>query len=226
MDILESFGLWADQNEIVLDSDKAHFAFLFLLDTSAKMCGEALYKINEALNAFLKSNTLDEETKRRVDISIIEFNSNARVVQDFVPVSQMSPITLTASGCAAMGEGINLAIDKVKQRMRFYAEIGTPYYKPWIFMITDSDSIDDISVSKKRISQEEERKRIRFLSVGLPYCRESSLLSISDLCIKIDDFKDFEAFFGWVEKLILYHSCERPETNPDYPDFPQGIRVF
>lgn len=225
----DSFECFDNQKIIIDNFIEPHLLLVFLLDTSAKMCGEALYNINEALNAFIKSNTLDEETKRRVDISIIEFNSNARVVQDFVPFSQMSPITLSASCCVVVGDSINFAIDRVKQRTRFYAEIGTPYYKPWIFMITDSNPTDDISVAKKRISQEEKKKRIRFLSVGLPYCMESSLLSISDLCIKIDDFKDFEAFFGWVEKLILYHYCARPELSPDYPDypdFPQSIRVI
>lgn len=54
---------------------------------------------------------MDEIASRSVDITIIEFNETAQVVQDFTPISQMQPVTLSAKRGTAMGAGINLTVD-------------------------------------------------------------------------------------------------------------------
>ena len=132
-------------------------ACVLLLDTSSSMIGEPINSLNKALKDFKEQTSLDEFAQKRVDIAIIEFNDKARVVQEFTPLPQLQPVCLSAVGCTAMGEGINLAIDKVKERNRFYASMGTPCFKPWIFMITDGAPTDDISVARQRIIDEESK---------------------------------------------------------------------
>ena len=134
--------------------NEPHMACVLLLDTSSSMWGDPINSLNKAINDFKEQTALDELAQKRVDIAIIEFNDTACVVQDFTPLPQLQPVSLSAAGCTAMGEGINLAIDKVKERNRFYASMGTPCFKPWIFMITDGVPTDDISAARQRIKYE------------------------------------------------------------------------
>ena len=147
-----------------------HMACVLLLDTSGSMSGAPIASLNKAINDFKEQTSMDELAQKRVDIAIIEFNDSARVVQDFTPLPQLQPVTLSATGCTAMGAGINLAIDKVKERNRFYNDMGTPCFKPWIFMITDGAPTDDISAARQRILDEESKGshgKLKFWAVGV-----------------------------------------------------------
>ena len=115
--------------------NEAHLACVLLLDTSGSMSGSPIGSLNQALQDFKEKVSLDEMAKKRVDIAIVEFNDKARVVQDFTPISEMSSVTLRAKGNTSMGAGVNLAIDMVKERNRYYNSLGTPVFKPWIFDI-------------------------------------------------------------------------------------------
>ena len=106
----------------ILAPNEPHMACVLLLDTSGSMSGTPIASLNKAINDFKEQTSLDELAQKRVDIAIIEFNDTVRVVQDFTPLPQLQPVTLSATGCTAMGEAINVAIDKVKERNRFYKE--------------------------------------------------------------------------------------------------------
>lgn len=114
-----------------------HLACVLLLDTSGSMSGDPINSLNNAIKDFKTKTSMDDLAQKRVDIAIITFDDHAQLVQDFTPISQMETKELKTGGCTNMPEGINLAIDKVKERNRFYASMGTPCFKPWIFMISD-----------------------------------------------------------------------------------------
>ncbi len=218
-------------NEIpyaVLSPNEAHLAFVLLLDTSGSMNGDPISRLNRAIRELKENLANDEIALRRVDVAIIEFNDHARVVQDFTPLAEMQPVTLVAKGCTAMGEGINLAIDKVKERNRFYDSMGTPCYRPWIMMITDGAPTDDITSARERIIQEENKDtygKIKFFAVGVPGYKEEILTSISKRCIALDEAK-FDNFFNWVGKSMVTISVSRVDENPQLPNLPEDAHVI
>lgn len=171
---------------------------------------------------------MDELAQKRVDIAIIEFNDTARVVQDFTPLPQLQPVTLSAAGCTAMGEGINLAIDKVKERNGFYASMGTPCFKPWIFMITDGAPTDDISAARQRILDEENKGsygKLKFWAVGVPGYSKETLQSLTKRCIALDEAK-FSGIFDWMSESMVAISVSRVDENPQLPNLPKGAQVI
>ena len=147
-----------DVDDITAPNEQ-HLACVLLLDTSGSMNEKGsmdvspIDSLNKAINDFKELTAKDELAQKRVDIAVIEFNTTARIIQDFTPLPQFQPINLTASGLTAMGEGINLAIDKVKERNKFYHSIGTPWFRPWIFMITDGADTDYLSIASQRINE-------------------------------------------------------------------------
>lgn len=208
--------------------NEPHMACVLLLDTSSSMSGDPINSLNKAINDFKEQTSMDELAQNRVDIAIIEFNDIAHVVQDFTPLQQLQPVSLSAVGCTAMGEGINLAIDKVKERNRFYASMGTPCFKPWIFMITDGAPTDDISVARQRIIDEESKGshgKLKFWAIGVPGYSRETLTSLTKRCIALNEAK-FNGIFNWLSESMVAISVSRVDENPQLSNLPNDAQVI
>lgn len=208
--------------------NEPHMACVLLLDTSSSMSGDPINSLNKAINDFKEQTSLDELAQKRVDIAIIEFNDNARVVQDFTPLPQLQPVSLSANGYTAMGEGINLAIDKVKERNRFYSSMGTPCFKPWIFMITDGAPTDDISAARQRIMDEESKGshgKLKFWAIGVPGYSKETLTSLTKRCIALNEAK-FNGIFNWLSESMVAISVSRVDENPQLSNLPNDAQVI
>ena len=93
--------------------------------------------MNAGINGFKEAVCRDKITSNGLDVAIVEFNSNVRIVQDWCPVEYMKSVNLIANGGTDIESGLRQAIDMVRERMHFYWEvIGADTYKPWIIMIT------------------------------------------------------------------------------------------
>lgn len=208
-----------------------HIACVLLLDTSGSMSGAPIDSLNKAINDFKTQTSMDEFAQKRVDIAIIEFNDSAHVVQEFTPLPQLETVTLSSYGCTAMGAGINLAIDKVKERNRFYATWGTPCFQPWIFMITDGAPTDDISSARQRIIEEEskgEHGKLKFWAVGVPGYNRETLTSLTKRCIELDDkTKSFEGIFDWLSESISIISVSQVDAQSiPLPNLPSDAHTI
>ena len=113
----------ANDNIGISNPQEPHLACVFLLDISGSMSGTPIENLNEGIRKFKEEVMMDDLARSRIDIAIVTFESNVRIVQDFVPLSRMEPITLTAMGYTKMADGINTAIDLVKDRNRFYKKM-------------------------------------------------------------------------------------------------------
>lgn len=69
----------------IASPNEPHLACVLLVDTSSSMAGNSIKSLNESINRFMDETSTDDLAQRRVDISIVEFNSSTRVVQEFTP---------------------------------------------------------------------------------------------------------------------------------------------
>ena len=195
----------------IANPGEPHLACVLLLDTSGSMSGPPINSLNQALQDFKNKVSMDELAQKRVDIAIVEFNSTVRVVQNFTPISEMTPISLSATGSTAMGEGINTAIDLVKERNRFYNELGTPVFKPWIFMITDGGPTDDIEGAISRIQLEENKGshgKLKFFALGVPGYDKATMFRITNRVMELQD-ANFSSIFNWMSESMVAISVSR-----------------
>ncbi len=205
-----------------------HLACVLLLDTSGSMSGSAIESLNQAVNDFKTQTSLDELAKKRVDLAIVQFNDNACLVQDFTPLSRMEPVRLAAGGGTSMGAGIDLAIDMVKTRNAFYAGMGTPCFKPWIFMITDGAPTDDISKARQRIQEEESKGKygkLKFWAVGVPGYSKEVLTSLTKRCIALDQ-ADFNGIFNWLSDSMVTISVSQVDQNVSLSPLPTDAQII
>ena len=207
--------------------NEAHLACVLLLDTSGSMSGPPVDSLNRALQDFREKVSMDEMARKRVDIAIVEFNSEARIVQDFTPISQMEPITLKAAGATAMGAGINMSIDMVKDRNRFYNSLGTPVFKPWIFMITDGSPTDDIETAARRIQEEESKGaigKLKFFALGVGKYDKATLFRLTKRVMELND-TDFAGIFNWMSESMVAISVSRVGEEVKLGTLPENARV-
>ncbi len=193
-------------------ANEPHLACVLLLDTSGSMAGDAINSLNKSINNFKEQLAKDAMAMKRVDVCIITFDDAPTVVQEFTPICEMEPVTLTAGGLTAMGAAINVAIDKVKDRNRFYAEQGTPCFKPWIFMITDGAPTDSIEAAAARIAAEEskgEHGKLKFWALGVPGFDATALHTLTKRVMALTD-TDFSGIFDWLSASMATISVSQP----------------
>jgi uncharacterized protein YegL len=144
---------------------------VLLLDISKSMRGEAIKSLNEGLAAFHDDLVKDPLATRRVEVALITFGADVTVVHDFLPVDAFMPPALKAAGLTPMGTAMNKALDLIEARKSVYKAHGVPYYRPWVFMITDGKTKGEppgvMDEAVRRLHEDEENKRVVFFAVAV-----------------------------------------------------------
>nr|WP_142410910.1 MULTISPECIES: VWA domain-containing protein [unclassified Clostridium] len=185
-----------------------HVACVFLLDTSASMtANDAIGKLNAGLRTFkeqtVNDSSFDEHTKACIDVALVSFGPDVQVQQKFTAVSEMVPPTLTANGGTPMGAAIDKALDMITAQKARYNEIGTPYYRPWIFCITDGGPNDSYVAAAQRLRKMEDEERVLGYCVGVANFDRRTMASIfnTERIFELENL-NFPALFKFVSSSL------------------------
>jgi len=140
---------------------------VLLVDVSGSMTGAAIDELNKGLVAFQQELQHDDLAALRVEVAIVSFGTNVRVEQDFISAHEFTAQPLRTGGNTPMGGAINLVLDMVRKRKDTYKQLGIPYYRPWIFLITDGAPTDEWRSAAQRVQAEEAGKTVAFFAVGV-----------------------------------------------------------
>lgn len=208
-----------------------HLACALLLDTSGSMGAgaRAIDKLNEGIKRFKASVSQDPIAQKRVDVALITFDDTVEVISDFTPVANMPTPTLQAGGMTNMAEGIQVAIDLVKNRTAMYQSLGTPCHKPWIFMITDgSPTCSDSEMEKAaaRIQAEEQKGshgRLAFWALGIDDYNKKELFKLTKRVLELKD-EDFNGIFDWLSESMSCISQSQVGDSVAFGELPSNAR--
>ncbi len=232
-----SFGNNSNLGDIppIVNASEHHMALLFMVDTSGSMGatlndeeGRAIVPIDElnnALNRFKDQVCTDEHTKDILDVAIIEFNNDYRVVQEFTPVEFMQPINLEANGQTYMGGALNCAIEMVTERSRFYRRAGAEPYKPWIVLISDGEPFDDVNQLASKINQLSEEGKLAFWSLAVPGANLAVLHQLSGRRVLTLKNYDFKGFLDWTTKSMRAVSVSSPGEKVKAEALPNTVTI-
>ena len=142
---------------------------VLLLDTSGSMNGARITALNEGLASFRMDLEQDELALLRVEIAIVTFGGRPELVQDFVTANEFAPPQLSVGGQTPMAGGINLALDLIEARKLSYKANGVPFFRPWVFLITDGEPTDGAlwEQAARRVQAAEAAKKVAFFAVGV-----------------------------------------------------------
>lgn len=195
---------------------------ILLLDTSGSMSGAPISALNEGLKIFKDDLNRDNLAKKRVEVAVVTFDSEIRVVQDFVTAEHFEPPILTAQGLTHMGTAINKALDMIQTRKSLYRTNAVSYYRPWVFMITDGEpcgeSEEIVERGTLRIRQEETSKRIAFFAVGV---ENANIKRLSQIVVRTPvklKGLNFREMFLWLSGSM--QSISHSRTDEQVPLLP------
>lgn len=196
-------------------------ACVLLLDTSGSMQGEAINALNQGLVTFKQGLIKDPLASRRVEVAIVTFDSEVKVVQDFVTADMFDPPKLTAQGQTFMGGGINKALDLIQSRKATYRQNGVAYYRPWAFMITDGEPQGEpdhiVQQASQRLKAEESGKKVAFFAVGVEAANMERLRElVVRTPVKLIGL-NFVEMFVWLSKSMEAVSQSRTDEQVALP---------
>jgi len=158
---------------------------VLLLDTSGSMQGAPIEALNEGLKAFKEDLNKDPLASRRVELAVVTFDNEVRVLQEFVTADQFQAPTLSAHGTTHMGGGIHKALDMIQARKAQYKTNGVAYFRPWVFMIADGkpegEPDEIVQQAAQRVKADEDGKRVVFFAVGVD---KADILRLSEIAVR------------------------------------------
>lgn len=209
-------------------TSEPHLACCLLVDTSGSMGGAKIQELNEALHHFKETVCADPLSAMRVDICVIEFNTNVNVVTPFCPIKQFVPPTLSAYGGTSMGKGIRYALEAVHEQVHKYHSMGIDCFKPFVLMITDGCPTDDVDDIPALIQDREERGRfgkLRFHAFGVKGADMDLLSTLCKRYLAIDN-NAFDQIFNWASESMQIISNSQTADPVVSPNLKADMHVY
>jgi uncharacterized protein YegL len=205
-----------------------HVACVFLLDISGSMNqNDAIGKLNKGIAAFSEHMRNDPKTADVVDAAVVTFGEEVKIAHHFRPVSEMAVPPLSAYGATPMGEALKKGIELIDERKAVYKRSGTPYYRPWIFCITDGAPTDDCNDAAKRLKDLEDNRKV------IGYCVYTGTGSAPPEIKQIFnpgrifqlDGLDFSGLFEFVSNSLTAVSKSNPNSESINVEIPRTITM-
>ena len=125
-----------------VDNPEPRCPCVLLLDTSGSMRGPAITALNQGVESLVEELNTDPLASERIELAVITFGGEVRVVQDFVtPAGFLTP-RFEADGNTPMGRAVMAGCQLLKERKHAYQAAGISYFRPWVFLITDGEPTD------------------------------------------------------------------------------------
>ena len=231
MSVQDSVGVY-DQAEFA-DNPEARCSIVLILDVSGSMRGPKIDTVNQALVKFQEIIREDSVTALRADVAVIEFDHEARVVQDFTNGTDFEPPELSAKGGTNYSKAINLALDITDARKQSYRDGGIAYYRSLAYFLTDGhpEHDDDAALAQAaaRLAEAETSRAVAFFAFGIS--SPDGPADMSELnrlapraAIELANMEQLDGSIQWLSRSVAAVSQSQPGENirlpqPDYLDF-------
>lgn len=136
----------------IFESDMANnlspqLMICLLVDASYSMIeNHKIDIVNEGIRSFLNEGKKDVIARDALDICIIAFGGDeARTIQDFTNVQNVKFNGIRPEGGTPLDKALRFAVRKIEDRREEWMQRGNDLYHPWLIVISDGKSDDDIS---------------------------------------------------------------------------------
>lgn len=186
------------------------------IDTSGSMMGEKIRELVEGVNLFYDTIEADDDAHDSAEVSIVEFNSGASLLQDYASVDRLTRIsTIDPRGLTFLGEGVNLALDTLEARKSVYSGSGVLYYQPWLVLMTDGQPNGDareLERAVQRVTELVAAKKLTVFPIGIGADADMNVLgrfSPNRPPLRLLGL-NFKEFFEWLSKSVSRVSRSTP----------------
>ncbi len=231
MSMQDSVGVY-DTAEFA-DNPEARCSIVLILDVSGSMGGLKMQTVNQALVKFGEIIKEDSVTALRADVAVIEFDHEARVVQDFTNGTDFEPPVLSANGGTNYSKAVNLALDITEARKQSYRDGGIAYYRSLAYFLSDGypehDNDGELARAADRLKAAEDDRGIAFFCFGigspdLPVDMSALNNLAPRAAIELTNMEQLDGSIQWLSRSVAAVSQSQPGEairlpEPDYLDF-------
>lgn len=196
---------------------------LLLLDVSGSMRGQPINELNEGVTVFKDELGADPLASKRVQVGIVTFGP-VETVTEFVDAGMWTPSELTSKGDTPMGAAIEHGLQLLERQKALYRSSGIPFYRPWVFLITDGGPTDQWHNAARLVREGEGAKKFKFFAVGVEGANFDVLKQISvSEPIRLKGLR-FRDLFAWLSSSLSSVSQSQPgeEVKLANPVAPNG----
>ena len=124
--------------------------------------------VNQGIHSFLKEGRNDLIARDALDVCIIAFGGDqARVVQDFTNVQNVHFENIVPEGGTPLEKALRFAVQKIQGRREEWIQRGNDLYHPWLIVISDGKSDDDISGIASTIQRMYKEHKLKGKCIGV-----------------------------------------------------------
>ncbi len=186
---------------------------MLLLDCSGSMSGAPIKELNNGLRAFQEQLAKDELASKRVEVTVLTFATDVKIVNEFETAENFNPKELVAGGLTSTGLAIEKAIQMLETRKAVYKANGISYYRPWIILITDGEPTDDWANAANMVHEGEKNKQFAFFAVGVQGANMNKLNQMTTRGVKELEGLQFTSLFQWLSNSMT--SVSRSSLNAE-----------
>lgn len=177
----------------------------------------ALNELVAGVRSFYAALNADEVARYSAEICVVTFSgTSARLVQDFASLDLQADFPdLTADGETPMGEGVNLALDRLEARKQEYKDAGVDYYQPWLVLMTDgapNGSVAEFRRAVQRTVSMESARKLTTIPIGIG--ADADMEKIGQFSQKKPPLRlkemNFKGFFAWLSQSVSYNAQAMP----------------
>jgi uncharacterized protein YegL len=195
---------------------------VLVLDTSGSMVGEPIQELNKGIEQFYFQVMKDETAAERLEVCLITFESKVKCIQEPALLRNFKMPTLEAQGSTQLVNGVKEAILKVQNRKNWYRKTGQPYYRPFIFLITDGEPDADQNLEELMFEVNEgvNERKFLFFPIGVQEANMEKLKSIAHPSappMRLRGLK-FVEFFQWLSNSVGIITKSKADDLIHLPD--------
>lgn len=166
-------------------------------------------KLNEGVARFYDDiinhkGGVSPTTKNQLEVAIIKFDQEPTLVRKpkLFERNEKPPILTERGSTTETVKGIEMALDIINERKRFYCNTGQSYYRPWIILITDGNPScpqHDIDSMAERLKRYIAKNQINMIGVSVvDNVNQQTMAKLSGgHNVSLRDFR-FTHFFRWL----------------------------
>jgi uncharacterized protein YegL len=183
------------------------------------MMGEPIQAVQNGLDSLVTALRRDPQALETAYLSVIEFNSNAKQLEELKELIEFQTPTLKVSGITALGEALSLLVDCIEREVLSSSHRD---WRPMVFLFTDGMANDNL---QRGIDALKRIKTATFVACAAGHhANIDELLKITETVVKLDetDSGSISAFFKWVSASISISSqkVERGQEANGFDDLP------
>lgn len=201
----------------VVDITSDQLLICICVDASYSMIQEKrIQHVNNSIRRFIQKIREDIYAVDTVNLCIVTFGGDKpKVIQEFSNVSNVRFTDIRPSGGTPMGEGIKLALNKIAEEKKRLSDAGVVMYKPWLIIMSDDGSDDDVSDVAREVRELLRNRRLKTKCIDLGKGNENGDLAKFTLEGKVETCKalDIDNFFDYLSKSATGLSTCSPDDD-------------